>query len=253
MSTRRCYEALPGLGDEALELIELGINHEQQHQELFLTDILATFAASPLEPAYLPLSSLRAEGEAIHGEVKWLRGREGVVEIGAGHDGFAFDCERPRHQVLLHPHAIADRLVTNGEWQAFIDAGGYSEPRLWLSEGWAWVQRERVTAPLYWNGDGTSFTLAGRVPLDPQAPVAHISQYEADAYARWAGARLPTEAEWEDMAGAHDPRGGNQLDRAESSAPARRSRLVRRCLVLDQLGLPAASRLPPARGHGGRI
>lgn len=223
--------AMPDFDAEALDLIELGIAHEQQHQELFLTDILATFAANPLEPAYLPPSSLRADGGTIEGaargllrpasheEVRWLAGREGVVEIGGGSDGFAFDCERPRHRVLLQPHQIADRFVTNGEWQAFIDAGGYREPRYWLSDGWAWVQRERIAAPLYWGDDGTGFTLAGRQPLDPDAPVTHVSHYEADAYARWAGARLPTEAEWEDMAGGHDPHGGNQLDRAAAVRP----------------------------------
>lgn len=208
------YEALPGLSQEALDLVELGMNHELQHQELFLTDILATLAANPLEPAYMPFKPQDPSPTAA--TAQWLPGREGLVEIGAGPEGFAFDCERPRHRALLHPHLIADRLVTNAEWQAFVDEGGYREPRLWLSEGWAWVQREGVTAPLYWNGDGTSFTLAGRLALDPAAPVTHVSHYEADAYARWVSARLPTEAEWEDMASAHDPRGGNQLDRAEA-------------------------------------
>jgi ergothioneine biosynthesis protein EgtB len=227
--------AMPGFGEEALELIELGIAHEQQHQELFLTDILATFAANPLEPAYSSALSLRAEGEAIHsdapgllrsarndeGGFNWLTGRSGIVEVGAGADGFAFDCERPRHQVLLQPHELADRFVTNGEWQAFVADGGYRNPRYWLSDGGAWVQRERIKAPLYWGEDGTSFTLAGRVALDPAAPVTHVSHYEADAYARWAGARLPTEAEWEDMAGGHDPHGGNQLDAAGAVMPRR--------------------------------
>jgi ergothioneine biosynthesis protein EgtB len=209
---------MPGFGDEALELIELGIAHEQQHQELFLTDILATFAANPLEPAYVPSEVPVAEPV---GDLSWLSGREGVVEIGAGADGFAFDCERPRHQVLLQPHALADRFVTNGEWQDFIADGGYRNPRHWLSDGWACVQRERITAPLYWGEDSTAFSLAGRQPLNPAAPVTHVSHYEADAYARWAGARLPTEAEWEDMAGGHDPRGGQQLDAAGAVMPRR--------------------------------
>lgn len=209
--------ALPLLGGEALELVEIGINHEQQHQELFLTDILATLAANPLEPAYKAAEAKSERPPA--GELKWLTGRSGLVEIGAGNDGFAFDCERPRHQVLLQPHAIADRFVTNGEWQQFIADGGYSDPRLWLSDGWAWVGREGISAPLYWNGDGTSFTLAGRRPLDHAAPVSHVSHYEADAFARWAGARLPTEAEWEDMAGAYDPHVGHQLDRAGAVLP----------------------------------
>lgn len=209
---------LPGLGEEQLALVELGIAHEQQHQELFLTDILATFAANPFEPVYAPESLLRFAGND-EGGTGWRAGRTGTVEMGAGDEGFAFDCERPRHLALLHPHEIADRLVTNGEWQAFIDDGGYRTPSLWLSEGWAFVQREGIGAPLYWGEDGSSFTLAGRRPLDPQAPVTHVSHYEADAFARWAGARLPTEAEWEDMASSADPHGGNQLDRAEAVMP----------------------------------
>ncbi len=209
--------ALPTLGDEALELVELGINHEQQHQELLLTDILATLAANPLEPAYAPAGP-SPESDPV-GDLGWVEGRSGIVEIGTSDDGFAFDCERPRHQVLLQPHAIADRFVTNGEWQQFIADGGYLKPGHWLSDGWAWVQRERIKAPLHWGKDGTSFTLAGRLSLDPNAPVTHVSHYEADAFARWAGARLPTEAEWEDMAGAHDPREGNQLDQAGAVMP----------------------------------
>lgn len=210
--------ALPLLDRDALELVELGLNHEQQHQELFLTDILATLAANPLEPAYAAAKT--PAGALPTAEGKWLPGRSGLVEIGAGKAGFAFDCERPRHKVLLQPHAIADRFVTNGEWQQFIsDGGGYRDPRHWLSDGWAWVQREGVSAPLYWNEDRTSLTLAGRRPLDPAAPVTHVSYYEADAFARWAGARLPTEAEWEDMAGAHDPHGGHQLDRVGAVSP----------------------------------
>ena len=209
--------ALPELGGEALDLVELGIAHEQQHQELFLTDILATFAANPLEPVYA------SAGPSVDGTPdengRWVPGRTGIVEIGAEADGFAFDCERPRHQTFLQPHAIADRVVSNGEWQQFVDDGGYRNPSLWLSEGWAWVQRERITAPLYWSVDGSAFTLAGRQPRDSKAPVTHVSFYEADAFARWAGARLPTEAEWEDMAAATDPHAGNQLDQAGAVMP----------------------------------
>ncbi|GAA3997128.1 ergothioneine biosynthesis protein EgtB [Sphingomonas humi] len=219
---------LPKLGEDALTLIDLGIAHEQQHQELFLTDILATFAASPVEPAYIPLP---ADGRAIHGSADgllrcarndgagWRQGRAGQAEIGTSDGGFAFDCERPRHTVWLQPHAIAETLVTNADWDAFIAAGGYRDPRHWLSEGWAWVQREGISAPLYWGEDGSAFTLAGRIERDPAAPVAHVSHYEADAFARWAGARLPTEAEWEVAAGGEDPWGGNQLDRAEAVMP----------------------------------
>jgi ergothioneine biosynthesis protein EgtB len=195
----------------AHDLVELGINHEQQHQELFLTDILATFAENPIEPAYAALP-----GATCHTPepLSFLLGREGIVEIGALETEFAFDCERPRHRVFLAGHEIAGRRVTNGEWREFVADGGYREPRLWLSEGWDWVQREAICAPLYWRDDGSSFTLAGRRSLDWAAPVAHISYFEADAFARWAGARLPTEAEWEFFAQSADPNLGNQLDSA---------------------------------------
>jgi ergothioneine biosynthesis protein EgtB len=208
--------ALPQLAPAALELVELGINHEQQHQELFLTDILATFAESPLEPAYgalPPPQCFAAE------PLSWHAGREGIVEIGAPEGDFAFDSERPRHRVFVSAHAMANRRVSNGEWRDFIDAGGYRTPTLWLSEGWDWVQREQVSAPLYWRDGGTEFTLAGRREIDWTAPVAHVSYYEADAYARWAGARLPTEAEWEDFASSADPSLGNQLDDAAPVLP----------------------------------
>ncbi len=208
-------KAVPSLPPPALELITLGINHEQQHQELLLTDILATFAESPLEPAY---AQAPATGCHAPEPLSFLAGRTGIVEIGA-RDGFAFDSEQPRHSVLLHPHALASRPVTNGEWREFIADGGYSNSALWLSEGWDWVQRERVAAPLYWRGDGSHFTLAGRRDLDPAAPVAHVSYYEADAFARWAGARLPSEAEWEDFASSADPNLGNQLDGAGPAMP----------------------------------
>jgi ergothioneine biosynthesis protein EgtB len=207
---------LPTLSPAALELIELGINHEQQHQELFLTDILATFAENPLQPAYAelpPRACFAAE------PLSWHRGREGIVEIGAAGRGFAFDCERPRHRVFLAGHRIANRRVTNREWREFIEDGGYRTPMLWLSDGWAWVQQERVSAPLYWGQDGTEFTLGGTREIDWAAPVAHISYFEADAFARWAGARLPTEAEWEDFAASADPMIGNQLDEAGAVVP----------------------------------
>ena len=207
--------ALPNLPPEALQLVELGINHEQQHQELFLTDILATFAENPLKPAYGELP--KATCFAVE-PLSWHRGREGIVEIGAS-DGFAFDAERPRHRVFLSGHALASRRVANQEWREFIDDGGYSTPTLWLSEGWDWVQREAIAAPLYWREDGTQFTLAGRREIDWAAPVAHIGYFEADAFARWAGARLPTEAEWEDFASSGDPAIGNQLDQAAAVAP----------------------------------
>ena len=208
--------ALPSLAPAALELIELGINHEQQHQELFLTDILATFAENPLEPAYGEIPApvcLAVESPGFE------PGRTGVVEIGAAGDGFAFDSERPRHRVFLEPHAIASRKVTNKEWAEFIADDGYATSTLWLYDGWDWVRSERIEAPLYWRGGTSEFTLAGRREIDWAAPVAHVSYYEADAFARWAGARLPTEAEWESFAANADPGLGNQLDQAGAVTP----------------------------------
>ncbi|HEX5257816.1 MAG TPA: ergothioneine biosynthesis protein EgtB [Sphingomicrobium sp.] len=223
-------QVLPALPPAALELVELGIHHEQQHQELFLTDILATFAENPLEPAYALLRHCEERSDETiqpreSGLLRsarndgWVGGREGIVEIGAQAGGFAFDAERPRHRVFLAGHAIANRRVTNKEWREFIDDGGYRAPALWLSEGWDWAQREGIGAPLYWRDEGTEFTLGGRREIDSAAPVAHISYYEADAFARWAGARLPTEAEWEDFAASADPAVGNQLDEAGAVIP----------------------------------
>ena len=209
--------ALPSLGPGALALVELGIHHEEQHQELFLTDILATLAANPLEPAY---------GEATHypgtaAPLEWINNPDGLTMIGADPaTPFAFDCERPRHRALLHPHQLASCPVSNADWDAFIADGGYTTPTLWLSEGWDWARREAVTAPLYWREDGTYFTLAGRVARASAAPVAHISFYEAEAFARWAGARLPREEEWEHAAASDDPASGQQLDHAAAVIPA---------------------------------
>jgi ergothioneine biosynthesis protein EgtB len=210
-------EGLPQLPPEALALVELGINHEQQHQELLLTDILAAFAENPLEPAYGVLPS--AEPSSTE-PLAFIPGGDGLTAVGSSGDGFAFDNERPRHRVLLHPHALANRRVTNGDWAEFIADGGYRTPQLWLSEGWDRVQREGIAAPLYWRAqDATHFTLGGRRAIDPAAPVCHISYYEADAFARWAGARLPTEWEWEAAAEGEDPAGGNQLDCGGAVAP----------------------------------
>ncbi|MGZ2411846.1 ergothioneine biosynthesis protein EgtB [Sphingomonas sp. F9_3S_D5_B_2] len=208
--------ALPSLSPDARALVELGINHEQQHEELLLTDLLAAFAENPLEPAYGELAAatcFAAEPLAFHS------GREGVVQIGSDGPGFAFDSERPRHRVFLQPHSLAGRRVTNGEWREFISAGGYATPTLWLAEGWDWVRRTGVKSPLYWRDEETEFTLAGRREIDWAAPVAHVSYYEADAFARWTGARLPTEAEWESFAASADPHLGNQLDEAAPVVP----------------------------------
>jgi ergothioneine biosynthesis protein EgtB len=204
------------LPEVALQLIELGIQHEQQHQELLLTDILHLFSQNPTFPAYWPEPVLREASSSDIGPITWIEGPSGIQSIGHKGHGFAFDCEGPRHDVLLQPFALADRTVSNGEWIQFMNDVGYSEPRHWLSDGWAWVQREGIAAPLYWqqdtDGNWLSFGLDGLRSVDPAAPVTHISLYEADAYASWAGARLPTEAEWEVSAAVHNAHNGNQLD-----------------------------------------
>ncbi len=185
---------LTALPDDARALITLGLAHEAQHQELLLTDILHLFAQNPLAPAYHGDTCETATAQPA--AVQWIGGPTGVVEIGNNSDDFIFDCEGPRHKIYLAPHALADRLVSNAEWQVFVDAGGYADPSHWLSDGWAWAQAQRITAPLYWR-DENAFGLNGLHPRNPAAPVTHVSHYEADAYARWAGARLPTEFEWE--------------------------------------------------------
>jgi ergothioneine biosynthesis protein EgtB len=211
---------LAAIDDLPADLIELGLNHEQQHQELMLMDLTAAFAENPLHPALWQAAN-RAPA-ALASPIRWVEGREGPAEIGHAGAGFAFDCERPRHKIWLHPHALAGRTVTNAEWLGFLADGGYATPLLWLADGWAWVQENGVEAPLYWlRGEAgwSRFGLDGLAPLDPAEPVCHISYYEADAYARWAGARLPTEAEWESAAAGHDPLQGNQLDRAGAARP----------------------------------
>ncbi|WP_314371834.1 ergothioneine biosynthesis protein EgtB [Sphingomonas paucimobilis] len=212
--------ALSDLPDAARELVALGCHHEEQHQELFVTDILHLFSENPLEPAlYAPEPKAPV---AMPRPITWIEGPAGIVPIGHDGQGFAFDCEGPRHDALLHPHALADRTVTNAEWMQFIADGGYRDPRLWLSDGWAWVKGEGIAAPLYWeerDGGWTRFGLDGRRAIDPAAPVTHVSFYEADAFATWAGARLPTEFEWEAAAACHDPAGGNQMDRAGAIEP----------------------------------
>jgi ergothioneine biosynthesis protein EgtB len=190
-------------------LVELGIQHEQQHQELILMDIKHVLWTNPLGPAYMS-STPRLEGRTrfggIHDGDAWLANEGGLVEIGHNGPGFAFDNECPRHQVFLRPFALASRLVTNKDWLEFMDDGGYQRPELWLSDGWAAVQSQGWQAPLYWTrelpdrGEWMEFTLWGWQPVDLEAPVCHVSYYEADAFATWAGARLPTEAEWETVA-----------------------------------------------------
>ncbi len=190
------------LSDEAAHLIELGCHHEQQHQELLLTDILNLFAKNPLLPAFKSPEPLPVRQYHV-GAPAFVNHDGGVVDIGNEGNGFAFDCEGPRHPVYLEPYRLADRLVTNREWIEFIDAGGYREPLLWLSDGWAAAQAGGWAMPLYWQRREEAYwsmTLRGLQPVDLDAPVTHVSYYEAAAYAAWAGARLPTEAEWEHAA-----------------------------------------------------
>jgi ergothioneine biosynthesis protein EgtB len=189
------------LGRRELDVVELGLHHEQQHQELILTDAKHLLSANPLAPAYRSCAS-GAAGEVA--PLGWQAFAEGVRWVGHDGRGFAFDNEQPRHRTFAGAFQLGTRLVTNGEFLAFVEDGGYERPELWLSDGWSIVGARRWRAPLYWREDGgrrSEFTLAGRRDLRLDAPVCHVSFYEADAYARWAGARLPTEVEWELAAG----------------------------------------------------
>ena len=185
---------------ELASLVALGLQHEQQHQELILTDLKFNLAVNPLRPRVYPTAIPVGAGTV---PLEWVDMPGGVVWIGANGESFAFDNETPRHRVLLEPYRLASRLVTNAEYLDFIEAGGYRDWRWWTSEGWRTVHERGWDAPLYWetdDGERLVYTLAGLQPLDPAAPVAHVSWFEADAYARWRGARLPTEAEWEHAA-----------------------------------------------------
>jgi ergothioneine biosynthesis protein EgtB len=183
-------------------IVELGLNHEQQHQELILTDLKHMLSCNPLRPIYVEKAG--AVADAPPGRLDWIDFDEGLVEIGHDGRGFAFDNETPRHRVYVGRRALAARPVTNAEFEAFIADGGYRRSELWLAEGWDWVNAQGVAAPLYWEGragERRAFTLHGMLALVPEAPVCHVNLFEADAYARWADARLPTEAEWEVAAG----------------------------------------------------
>ncbi len=196
----------------AEDRIVLGLHHEQQHQELLLMDVKHAFSRNGYDPAYRHGAPEPARGTTS--PLGWVEHGGGMVEIGHTGTGFAFDNEGPAHIALLPPFALADRLVTCGEWKAFIDDGGYERPELWLSDGWHTAQRERWEAPLYWERDGDDWsllTLDGRRSVHDAEPVVHVSHYEADAYAHWTGYRLPTEQEWETIA-VLQPRTGNLLD-----------------------------------------
>jgi len=207
-------------------LIELGLNHEQQHQELILTDVKHMLSCNPLKPAY---ARARVAAATVGARLlEWVAFDEGIYEIGHDGVGFAFDNETPRHRQFLAAYALANRPVTNAEYGAFIADGGYRRPELWLSEGWDWLNANRIAAPLYWEDDGSSarqFTLHGMLPVEGDAPVCHVSLFEADAYARWAGARLPTEAEWEVAAARVPIEGHFAEDGALRPRPASRDRL----------------------------
>jgi ergothioneine biosynthesis protein EgtB len=201
--------ATGSLDDRSLDLVELGWHHEQQHQELLLMDAKHLLAGHPFDPVYIGRA---IEPDVTAVPVTWRRVDAGLVEIGHDGNGFAFDNERPRHTVLLQPFEIAERAVTNSDWLEFMADGGYDKPELWLSDGWTRVQTEGWQAPAYWQQDDdgrwTTFTLSGRRPVRAGEPVCHVSFHEADAFAHWAGARLPTEQEWETAArGIADARG----------------------------------------------
>jgi ergothioneine biosynthesis protein EgtB len=202
---RSCWEAVR-------RRLEIGLNHEQQHQELLLTDLKHNFAINPMRPAYR--ADLPADRPTDPDALRWSTFEGGLVAIGGDGGGFAYDNELPRHRVFLEPYRLADRLVTNGELLRFMEDGGYDQPGLWLSDGWQRVRGECWRAPLYWeqlDGEWHEMTLAGLRPLNPAAPVVHVSYYEADAFATWAGKRLPSEAEWEQAASAR-PIAGNFAD-----------------------------------------
>lgn len=195
------------------DVITIGCHHEQQHQELIVTDLKHLLSFNPLHPVYREAE--RPQVPSVP-PLAWFEGPHGVIEIGHGGNGFAYDNETPRHKVYLRPFQLASRLITCGEYQAFMDDAGYRRPELWLSDGWATVQAEQWSAPLYWqrvDGQWFQYTLSGMRVVEDTEPVCHLSYYEADAYARWAGARLPTEFEWEAIA-ASVPMDGNFVEEA---------------------------------------
>ena len=244
----------PLLGRTELRpLVELGLAHEQQHQELLLTDIKHALFQNPLGPAMWDSESAEP-GERAEG---WHSHPGGVALVGHQVDGFAFDNEGPAHRVLLEPFALSSTLVSNGDWAEFMADGGYRNAALWLSDGWAWVNENGIRAPAYWR-DEEHFTHSGWQAREPAAPVTHISYYEADAFATWAGNRLPTEFEWEAIARdqegdapAHDPEDGNQLDRAQPPLPRGSKGLFGDCWQFTRSAYLPYPRFQPAEGAVG--
>jgi ergothioneine biosynthesis protein EgtB len=207
VDTKMCEFLSRSITEEVRFRVELGLHHEQQHQELLLTDLKYNLGNNPLRPAYLPLEKPLDKNKSLAiSSLEWQEIKGGLVEIGARGDDFVFDNEKPRHRVFVPPFKLASRCVSNGEFLAFMEDGGYERHELWLSDGWAYLNglSERWSSPLYWRREKDSwleYTLNGERELEFDAPVCHISGYEADAYARWKGARLPLEAEWEIAAG----------------------------------------------------
>jgi len=218
---QRMQALLANASPEILKLVELGLHHEQQHQELMLTDIKHLFSCNPHLPAYRPALPPASAVTSLN----WHAFPGGVLEIGHTGEGFCYDNETPRHKVFLAPYQLASRLVTNDEYLEFVRAGGYENPACWLAEGWDWRNTQALRHPIYWrhpqaDGPWQEFTLSGLQPLDPHRPVIHLSYYEADAYARWRDARLPTEMEWEHAAAGRAV-SGHFADRGEfHPAPA---------------------------------
>ena len=209
----RMAEVWNELGPDERQVVELGIQHEQQHQELMLTDLKHLLSINPLDPIYRP----HRFAESRPRSSQWVECEGGLADVGFDGEGFAYDNESPRHRTYCEPYQMSSQPVTCGEWRRFIDDGGYTRPELWTALGWSTVQDEGWEAPLYWTlgGDGPSeFTLAGRRSIVGSDPVTHVSWFEADAFARWAGARLPTEIEWERAAVAFggDPSDGHFAD-----------------------------------------
>ena len=239
--------------EELRPLIELGFAHEQQHQELLLTDIKHALFQNPLGPAMWD----HPAPAAYKPEDRWHEHPGGIARVGHQSDGFNFDNEGPAHRVLLEPFALSSRLVTNREWSEFIADGGYDQATLWLSDGWAWVRENSVGSPSYWR-DAEHFTHSGWQERDPDAPVTHISYFEADAFATWAGQRLPTEFEWEAIARgqegeipAHDPAAGNQLDAPAPPLPLGSDGLFGDCWQFTRSGYLPYPRFQPAEGAVG--